>query len=137
LENEGLITYTIQVINISVAKADGDLSSPGNLSSHGVDAYGGIFYDFKCVRTVAHVAVPTEKGKKYITTDNKVLIATDEFEKITGIVERKEFKTAEVDYTVKRINITPFGKIIFNINEETFTRSATFTKYDDGWRIGD
>jgi hypothetical protein len=135
LEREGLITYTIQILNTSVAEADGDLSSPGNLSAEGVDAYGGIFYDFKCTRSFAHIATLTEEGKKYITNNNTVITSTYEFGEITGIVERKEFNTSEVNYTIRRTNITPFGRIVFNINEETYNRTETFTKYDDGWRI--
>ena len=74
------------------------------------------------------------EAKLYVN-GNSVKVATIEFGEVTGIVERKELNIAEVNYTTKRVNITPFGKA-YNINEETFNRSASFTKYDDGWRIG-
>lgn len=135
LEKDGLIIYSTQVINTSVAKADMDLSSPGNLGPKYHNNFGGTFYNFKCIRTIAHIATPTEKGKKYITNDNKVIVATEEFGEVTGIIESKESKSAEVNYTIRRINITPFGRIVFNLNEETYNKSETFTKYDDGWRI--
>ena len=135
LEKEGLITYSIEILDMKVARADGDISSPGNLSARGINAFGGEFGDFKCTRTVSHIGKLTETAKKYITSDNKVIVATDEFGEITGIVERKELNGAEVNYTLKRTNITPFGRILFNLTETTFNRTATFTKFDDGWRI--
>lgn len=135
LEKAEMITYSIDVLNISVNTTDVDLSSPGNLGAKGNYKYGGTFGDFKCIRTIAHRATLTEKGKKYITNNNKVILATYEFGEITGIVEEKESNTAEVNYTVKRTNITPFGQLAFNMNEETYNRTANFTKYDDGWRI--
>ena len=122
LEKEGLVDYTTEIKDINYG-------SPYGLG--GRDYYISIPVE----ATVYHNAMPTEKGKKFII-DNHVIVATEEFGEITGIVERKEFNNAEVNYTVKRINITPFGKLIFNLNEETFNRTATFTKYDDGWRIG-
>lgn len=88
----------------------------------------------------------TEKGKQYavsgvFNTDNmyiqgvNVKVAKLSFGEITGIVERKEFNIAEVSYTLVRSNITPFGRIAFGYNESPISKTVTFTKYDDGWRI--
>lgn len=87
----------------------------------------------------------TDEGKKYVIGSTKhdnvngndfiqVKVADLDFGEITGIVEQKEFNTAEVNYTLIRKNLTPFSAA-FNINEGTINKSATFTKYDDGWRI--
>lgn len=78
-------------------------------------------------------AVFTDKAKPLVQ-GNSVQLATIEFGEITGIVERKEFNIAEVQYTTKRTNITAFGKAYYK-NEEVFNYSTTFTKYDDGWRL--
>ena len=82
----------------------------------------------------------TEKGKKYVVSDLddlhnliEVRLATMEFGGVTGIVD-KEFK-AEVHYSKIR-RVTPFGKI-FNLKEDTINKEIIFTKYDDGWRIGE
>lgn len=85
----------------------------------------------------------TKKGKKYVLSDIKVdgfekkvdvKIAELKFVEITGIKIYKEFNSAEVEYKIKRKNITPFGKAL-NINESKIEKSISFTKYDDGWRI--
>ena len=54
------------------------------------------------------------------------------FGEITGIVERKEFNIAEVNYT-DTTDFTPFGKFLGV--QQSFSHTVTFTKYDDGWRI--
>jgi hypothetical protein len=56
-----------------------------------------------------------------------------EFGEITGIVERKESSTAEVHYTEKVVE-TPFGTAL-GVAKGPYVRTATFTKYDDGWRL--
>jgi hypothetical protein len=58
-----------------------------------------------------------------------------DFGEITGIVTQPGLNVAQVNYTEKVTNMTPFG-IALNIPQQTFNRKATFTKYDDGWRIG-
>lgn len=93
-----------------------------------------------------YCATLTDKGKQYAvseeyTTDNmyinniNVRAATIDFGEITGIIEHKEFNVAEVQYTIVRKDITPFGKIAFNIQDGMIAESAMFRKYDDGWRI--
>jgi hypothetical protein len=80
-----------------------------------------------------YIASFTDKAKPYVQ-GSSVRVSTIEFGGITGIIERKEFNVAEVDYVERRTSITPFG-IAYGLNEEAFNRSITFTKYDDGWRI--
>ena len=126
LEQEGLITYSIQVYDVKIN------TGPAGYSYEG---WTKVYTDIPCIGTVSHVATATEKGNQYIENGNNIVVATVEFGEVTGIVEREEFKNAEVNYTVRRTNITPFGRILFNINEETINRSVVFTKYDDGWRI--
>ncbi|MCE5320663.1 MAG: hypothetical protein LLF93_06135 [Bacteroidales bacterium] len=91
--------------------------------------YYDIRFDFK----EYYVANFTEKARQFVN-GNSVKVATLEFGEITGIVERKEFNIAEVNYTTKRTNITPFGNA-YHVNEEVYNNTETFTKYDDGWRI--
>ena len=134
LEKEGLIKYSIQVINTNVENID-YLSCPGNLGPKYNNQFGGTFVDFKCNRTIQHIASPTDMGKKYVANDNKVITAMEEFGEVTGIIENKESNSSVVNFTIRRINITPFGRIIFNLNQETLNKSENFTKYDDGWRI--
>lgn len=84
----------------------------------------------------------TDEGSKYVvgivdkskgTEVIRVKTGFVEFGEVTGIVERTALNIAEVTYTEKTV-VTPFGKF-FKANEETVSRVATFTKYDDGWRI--
>lgn len=88
----------------------------------------------------------TEKGKKdLVKEDNgqyEIKLCNIEFGEITGIVEYKEFKVADVKYTLVRTNISEFGKLVNSMSsfggniESTIPHLANFTKYDDGWRIG-
>ncbi len=88
----------------------------------------------------------TSNGKQYLVgspgIDNEngynqsvyVKVGFLDFGEITGIVTRPGVNITEVNYTEKVKDITPFGKV-FNTQQETFNRQATFTKFDDGWRI--
>lgn len=89
-------------------------------------------------------ATLTEKGKQYATSEeygdnfNKyvdVKVSKLDFGEITGIIEYKESNTAVVNYTYIRKDLTPFGKIQFNLQEGANPYTHTFTKYDDGWRL--
>jgi len=77
----------------------------------------------------------TEEGAKYHFGDGEnVEVANIEFGEITGILEIKALNGAEVKYTEKRKNITPFGKAL-GIKEEILDKNISMRKYDDGWRI--
>ena len=97
----------------------------------------------------AKEAFLTEKGNQYAVSDKyiddegtgfryryiKVKAAKMEFGEILGILAKKELNLAQVDYTLIRKDITPFGRIVFKLDEKTINNSVTFAKYDDGWRI--
>lgn len=120
LEREGLVKYSVAIDNVYIAGAP----TPGTKDNFPIEG------------SIIHNANLTEKGKVYLISEDNVEVATIEFGEITGIVERKEFNTAEVNYTLKRTKVTPFERIAFDLTEETMNRNVTFTKYDDGWRIG-
>jgi hypothetical protein len=113
LESDGLITINNERVDINLH----------------LGYTGATRYDYE----EYYNAVFTDKAKPLVQ-GNSVQVATIEFGEITGIIERKEYKTAEVQYTTKRTNITAFGKA-YNKIEEIFNHSTTFTKYDDGWRL--
>ncbi len=80
----------------------------------------------------------TDLGKKYFEHSTKegykVRIWDIDFGQIDGIKDINDDKNAEVTYTVKKINITPFGK--FFVDDPTNANLvALFSKYDDGWKI--
>ena len=124
LENEGLIKYIIDKTAVETYKEYNLKYYPRQ------DEMNGTRYHYY------HTISYTDNGKQYASNNgSSVRVATIEFGEITGIVERKEMNLAEVNYTERRKDITPFGKAL-NVNEETFNKTATFTKYDNGWRIG-
>lgn len=75
----------------------------------------------------------TDKAKPYVQ-GNSVKVSSIIFGEITGIIERNESNSSEVHYTTKRTSLTPFA-VFFGINEQVFNYSATFSRYDDGWRM--
>jgi len=83
----------------------------------------------------------TDKGKKDLLKENEgnyeVKLCEICFGEITGIIEYNEFQVADVKYSLIRKNYTEFGLILSNnIKEnESYEKSASFNKYDDGWRI--
>lgn len=111
LQNEGLLTY----------------SECGSGSGRGI------------------CATLTEKGKPYATsepyrTDNQYIKQINvkgaklDFGQITGILEQKESNTAEVQFQMIR-EANPFGITLRRMSSGTVNKTATFKKYDDGWRI--
>ncbi len=104
----------------------------------------------------------TPEGQKYKTgetSDNEgrqfylVKVADKVLVDVTGILEINDGKAAQVDYTWKYDNITPFGKAFSLRNQQlnqsdefmsnrkvydngqTFSEKVMMVKYDDGWRI--
>ncbi|MCR4341305.1 MAG: hypothetical protein NUW01_15615 [Gemmatimonadaceae bacterium] len=61
------------------------------------------------------------------------------FDAISGIVENNQTKTATVEYTIRRVNWTPFGDYFRKQDPSKYAEQvaakAQFVKYDDGWRI--
>lgn len=82
----------------------------------------------------------TDEGRKYLlgqTVRNGVQTFTVKtydlaFGEITGIQVFEQFKTAKVDYTLEKVNVTPFAR---HVSPGTVNRTATFTLFDDGWRL--
>lgn len=78
----------------------------------------------------------TEEGKKYLVKESggahEVKIYDLAFGEVTGIQINEQFKSAQADYTVTKINISPFAGRIST--EPTQSRMA-FALFDDGWRI--
>lgn len=133
MERDGLINYTIEITGVRIA-GYGNYHLVDNIENGRPMGYRKVCDNIPVMVTAIHYANLTEKGKQYLISDNNVLVATIEFGEITGIIERKELNISEVNYTVKRTDVTPFGRL-FGSNEETLNRTSTFTKYDDGWRI--
>jgi hypothetical protein len=98
----------------------------------------------------------TPEGRKYKVGESfhdgrqycLMKVADQVFGEITGIRESPGGDSAEVEFTWKYINVTPFGgaaPLVFHprgntsIREysegEIFTQTVTLKKYDDGWRI--
>jgi len=126
LEQDGFLTYTIQRTQTSTRDncADGFYSpqSLGNKRYCTTDTY-------------EHRGTLTDKGKQY-AANGGFKVATYDLVEITGIVERKELNSADVSYTEIIKDITPFG-ISLDVHEINLgVKTVTFTKYDDGWRIG-
>lgn len=88
----------------------------------------------------------TESGKKYVlsqhtnswlNTVNHFVTNCYVFNEITGIIVNEQNKTAKVNWTGKRIGITPFGEY-YDFKENDVVPSETnFVLFDDGWRIDD
>ena len=86
----------------------------------------------------------TEKGKPFlIETPEKdkanniqlVKVAEEDLGEVTGIKMLDGDKRAEVEYTTSFKNITPFSKISRMDLTSKGTHKATFSLYDDGWRV--
>ena len=83
----------------------------------------------------------TEEGKQFyvrsIDRDFIIMaVAKVELEKVTGIREIPAMNVSEVEYTEKIIEITPIGEIYNDLSiGKTYNVSATFNKYNDGWRV--
>jgi len=91
----------------------------------------------------------TAEGQRYATGEGggdssfrvvQVWTMVENFGTITGIIQQPGSIQASVKYTVIR-KLTPFGEHrtynnSLNANQSgTIEKTATFTKYDDGWRI--
>jgi len=91
------------------------------------------------VRTWTSVKVSlTDKGKQYLEKEDNnnfiVRLWTVDIKEITGIQENEQFKVASVEYIIHNTDITPFGEVFSDKNQES-KRVAQFTLFDDGWRI--
>lgn len=64
----------------------------------------------------------------------KVKLADEAFEEITGIKTSNDGKSAVVEYTTAYKNITPFANLVNRDLSKKQTHKAYFSLYDDGWR---
>jgi len=81
----------------------------------------------------------TNEGRKYLVSQSGVVSEVKaydlEFGEVTGIQVNEQLKVAAVDYTLTKVNITPFGWE--PVTQITIPRKAVFRLFDDGWRISE
>jgi len=80
----------------------------------------------------------TDEGKKYLVADanGEYELRTSElaFGQVTGIQVNEQFKVAEANFTIRRVNATPFAdNDVSRITD--IDNAVNFSLYDDGWRI--
>lgn len=85
-----------------------------------------------------------DRTKSYeVPTDNRywmgIKLCDLVFGAITGIQVNEQAGTATVDYTIRPTNWTPFGDYYKRQSPQDFpeviAQSATFSRYDNGWRL--
>ena len=82
----------------------------------------------------------TDKGQKYklgkADLDHNHVVVSNKikFKEVTGIANIDE-NIAEVQFSVTRENVTPFGELNGYKNGDIINYSVVIQKYDDGWRI--
>jgi hypothetical protein len=129
LEQAGLIEYSIDVVHTEIQRQHYPYSE---LTKKGYVKYYG---NLECLGNAYHNATFTSKGKEFTLSNGQVITSTIEFGEITGIIQSENGNSARVEFTLNRTNITPFGRIVFNLKEDHENRILDFIKYDDGWRI--
>lgn len=109
--------------------------TPRQEESH--ESSGGGIYIPPVYAVLGYEHELSDEGKKYKVgeTDDYypiVKVADLVFGEVTGIADVID-NVKEVKYTLRHENLTPFG----NITQKTGTisKTATFRKYDDGWRM--
>lgn len=108
------------------------------------------YITLKRKQTLAEMGSPfiffTDKAKPYLLETpekdkkidiQKVKLAEQHFNEITGMQILKNDKKAIVEYTVVYKNVTPFVAISNLKIEPKVDKKAYFALYDDGWRIVD
>ncbi len=78
--------------------------------------------------------LPTPEKDKSINIQ-KVKLAEEELKEVTGIKMMEDGKTAVAEYTTTFSNVTPFSELVNTDFKKENTRQATFSLYDDGWRL--
>ncbi len=78
----------------------------------------------------------TDEGRKYLIseTDKDFVVKTAEItvDEVTGIRTNKDQNSAIADYSLKRINVTPFGADSQGVPKGG---QVQLMLYDDGWRV--
>lgn len=89
----------------------------------------------KCTYEYTTISL-TPEGQRYLVREADdgyaVRMYTLTFSEVTGVRTMDELKIAEVPYTLKIEDVTPFSD---DPPREPVQRSATFQLFDDGWRI--
>ncbi|SJZ68073.1 hypothetical protein SAMN04488128_1011173 [Chitinophaga eiseniae] len=80
--------------------------------------------------------LPTPEKDKELKIQ-KVKLAEQHFNRVTGMQLLKNDKKAIVEYTVVYKNVSPFVPLSTLEIEPELKRKAYFALYDDGWRIVD
>lgn len=137
LEDAGLASYSISLLSSNVydetwySESGSGYSSPLDYFT-GKDA--GRTHKYNIKATYLHSCVLTEKGKQDFDGGNSFKVTRTDFGEITGIVKSEGLNVTEVEYTLVETP-TNFGMSIFDMQNKVFKQTATFRKYDDGWRI--
>ena len=137
MEQEGLITYSINRTSSEIVEklwwtGFGGYDTNIDYFTKKVDPSRVLKYTIR--ETYQHVGTLTERGKQFLVNGNNFKVSKKEFGTISGIVESQGLNITEVRYTVIETP-TPFGIAVFELQNGTVEKSATFRKYDDGWRI--
>lgn len=78
--------------------------------------------------------LPTPESDKS-SNIQKVKLADEELGEVTGIKTGQSEKAAVVEYTTAYKNLTPFSVLVPTNFKKNATRTASFSLYDDGWRL--
>lgn len=65
----------------------------------------------------------------------KVKLAEEELQEVTGIKMTDDNKSAVAEYTTSYTNVTPFSALVSTDFKEKGNHTAHFSLYDDGWRL--
>jgi hypothetical protein len=78
--------------------------------------------------------LPTPEKDKAIHVQ-KVKLADEDFVEVTGITTTEDGKQAVAEYTTAYKNVSGFAPLTDIDFNKTNTRKASFTLYDDGWKL--
>lgn len=78
--------------------------------------------------------LPTPDEDKSVKIQ-KVKLAEEELQEVTGIKMLNGNKSAIAEYTTSYINVTPFSALVQTDFNEKVNHTALFSLYDDGWRL--
>ena len=139
LERTGLIKYNITLVSSTVTgETWWDRTAGGGGYNSPLDYFTGKdanrIHKFDIMATYKHNAILTDKGNKDFLGGNSFRVSKTEFIKITGIVKTDGLNMTEVKYITVETP-TLFGLTVFNMQGNTNEATASFRKYDDGWRI--
>lgn len=78
--------------------------------------------------------LPTPEKDKSINVQ-KVKLAEEELQEVTGVKITNDGKSAVAEYTITYKDVTPFSTLVNTNFKEKDTYTANFSLYDDGWRL--